>query len=173
MINIILYQPEIPPNTGNIIRTCYATNATLHIIKPMAFDLHHAMIKRAAAGRTVEDIQYFTYENYDEFVKQHGDKKIYYISRYGMRNYVEPNYKNEKDIWVMFGRESTGIPKEILKNNIDTCLRIPMAEKCRSLNLANSVNLVAYEILRQNDFKDLSLYEVQKGKNFLLEDDHE
>ncbi|MGL6124939.1 MAG: tRNA (cytidine(34)-2'-O)-methyltransferase [Metamycoplasmataceae bacterium] len=173
MINIILYQPEIPPNTGNIIRTCFATNAILHIIKPMAFDLYHPMIKRAAAGRTIEDIKHFVYENYEDFVKQNGDKKIYYISRYGMKNYVEPQYKKEKEVWVMFGRESTGIPKEILKNNIDNCLRIPMSDKCRSLNLANSVNLVAYEILRQNDFKDLSLFEVQKGKNYLMEDDHE
>ncbi len=173
MINIILYQPEIPPNTGNIIRTCYATNAILHIIKPLSFDLFHPLIKRAAAGRSIEDIEYYVYESYDEFFKLHGDKNIFYISRYGLKNYVEHDYKSQKDVWVMFGRESTGIPKDILKNNIDKCFRIPMSEKCRSLNLANSVNLVAYEILRQNDFNDLSLFEVQKGKNFLLEGDDE
>lgn len=173
MINIVLYQPEIPPNTGNIIRTCYATNAILHIIKPLSFDLFHPLIKRAAAGREINDIKYFVYENYDEFVKKHSDNKIYYISRYGVKNYTEIDFKTKKDIWVMFGRESTGIPKSILKHNIDTCLRIPMSEKCRSLNLANSVNLIAYEILRQNDFDDLSLFEVQKGKNFLIEDDNE
>ncbi len=173
MINIILYQPEIPPNTGNIIRTCYATNAILHIIKPLSFDLFHPLIKRAAAGRSIEDIEYHVYENYDEFNKIHGDKNIFYISRYGLKNYAEHDYKTPQDVWVMFGRESTGIPKEILKENVDKCFRIPMAEKCRSLNLANSVNLVAYEILRQNDFQDLSLFEVQKGKNYLLEDDNE
>ncbi len=173
MINIILYQPEIPPNTGNIIRTCYATDAILHIIKPLSFDLYHPLIKRAAAGRAIEDIEYHVYENYEEFLEKHSDKKIYYISRYGIRNYAEANFKDSKDVWVMFGRESTGIHKNILKNNIDNCLRIPMSEKCRSLNLANSVSLVAYEILRQNDFKNLSLFEVQKGKNFLTEDNDE
>lgn len=171
MINIILYQPEIPPNTGNIIRTCYATNAILHIIKPLSFDLFHPLIKRAAAGREIQDIQYFIYDNYDEFQKKNIDKKIYYISRYGLKNYAEINFKEEKDIWVMFGRESTGIPKSILKENIETCLRIPMSEKCRSLNLGNSVNLIAYEILRQNNFEDLSLFEVQKGKDFLIGND--
>ncbi len=173
MINIILYQPEIPPNTGNIIRTCYATNAILHIIKPISFDLYHPLIKRAAAGREIEDIEHYVYENYQEFIAKHSDKKIYYISRYGMKNYVEPDFKEKEDVWIMFGRESTGIPKEILKDNIDNCLRIPMSEKCRSLNLANSVSLVAYEILRQNNFKNLSLFEVQKGKTFLLEDNDE
>lgn len=98
MINIILYQPEIPPNTGNIIRTCYATNAILHIIKPLSFDLFHPLIKRAAAGREIQDIQYFIYDNYDEFQKKNIDKKIYYISRYGLKNYAEINFKEEKDI---------------------------------------------------------------------------
>ncbi|MDK2819867.1 MAG: tRNA (cytidine(34)-2'-O)-methyltransferase [Mycoplasmataceae bacterium] len=170
MINIILYQPEIPPNTGNIIRTCHATNAILHIIKPLAFDLYHPLIKRAAAGREITDIEHYIYDDYEEFELKNGNKKIYYITRYGMKNYVEPNYTNDEDIWIMFGRESTGIPKEILSNNIDTCLRIPMTDKCRSLNLANSVSLVTYEILRQNNFKDLSLFESQKGRNYLLED---
>lgn len=171
MINIILYQPEIPPNTGNIIRTCYATGAKLHIIKPISFDLFHPNIKRAAAGRTIDDIEYQVYENYDDFLKINSDKKIYYITRYGIKNYVSADFKNEADIWVMFGTESTGIPKEILKKSIDHCLRIPMKADCRSLNLANSVNLIAYEILRQKNFEGLSEFEVQKGKEFLLSDE--
>lgn len=169
MINVILYQPEIPPNTGNIIRTCYATGAKLHIIKPIAFDLFHPMIKRASAGRTIDEIEYSIYDNYDEFVKVNGNKTIYYITRYGLKSYVEPDFKNEKDIWIMFGTESTGIPKEILQKSINTCLRIPMSDKCRSLNLANSVHLLVYEILRQKNFEGLSDFEVQKGKYFLLE----
>ena len=171
MINIILYQPEIPPNTGNIIRTCYATGAKLHIIKPISFDLFHPNIKRAAAGRTIDDIEYQVYENYDDFLKVNSDKKIYYITRYGIKNYVSADFKNEVDIWVMFGTESTGIPKEILKKSINHCLRIPMKADCRSLNLANSVNLIAYEILRQKNFEGLSEFEVQKGKEFLLSDE--
>ena len=171
MINIILYQPEIPPNTGNIIRTCYATGAKLHIIKPISFDLFHPNIKRAAAGRAIDDIKYQVYENYDDFLKVNSDKKIYYITRYGIKNYVSADFKSEADIWVMFGRESTGIPKEILKKSIDQCLRIPMMADCRSLNLANSVNLIAYEILRQKNFEGLSEFEVQKGKEFLLTDE--
>lgn len=98
MINIILYQPEIPPNTGNIIRTCYATGAKLHIIKPISFDLFHPNIKRAAAGRTIDDIEYQVYENYDDFLKVNSDKKIYYITRYGIKNYVSADFKNEADI---------------------------------------------------------------------------
>jgi tRNA (cytidine/uridine-2'-O-)-methyltransferase len=98
MINIILYQPEIPPNTGNIIRTCYATNAVLHIIKPLSFDLFHPLIKRAAAGRSIEDIEYYVYENYDEFLKLHGEKNIFYISRYGLKNYAEHDYKSQGDV---------------------------------------------------------------------------
>ena len=171
MIHIVLYQPEIPPNTGNIIRTCYATGAKLHIIKPISFDLFHPNIKRAAAGRTIEDIEYQVYENYQEFLEQHSNQKIYYITRYGMKNYTQVDYQKQEDIWVMFGTESTGIPKKILQSSIENCLRIPMMAQCRSLNLANSVNLVAYEILRQKNFAGLSEFENQKGKDFLLKEE--
>ena len=98
MIHIVLYQPEIPPNTGNIIRTCYATGAKLHIIKPISFDLFHPNIKRAAAGRTIEDIEYQVYENYQEFLEQHSNQKIYYITRYGMKNYTQVDYQNQSDV---------------------------------------------------------------------------
>ena len=171
MINIVLYQPEIPPNTGNIIRTCYATGAKLHIIKPISFDLFHPNIKRAAAGRTIEDITYYVYENYENFLQEHHDKTIYYITRYGLKNYSQVDFKKLDEIWLMFGTESTGIPKAILQQSITTCLRIPMLAQCRSLNLANSVNLIVYEILRQKDFVGLAEFECQKGKNFLLEKD--
>lgn len=169
MINIVLYQPEIPQNTGNIIRICNAIGAKLHIIKPIAFDLFHSSIKRAAAGRTLDDIPHVIYENYDEFDSLNNDKKIYYITRYGLKNYSKENFSNETDVWIMFGTESTGIPKNILKTSIDTCLRIPMTSEGRSLNLSNSVVIVAYEILRQKDFENLSEFEVQKGKDFILE----
>lgn len=173
MINVVLYQPEIPPNTGNIIRTCFATGAKLHIIKPISFDLFHPNIKRAAAGRTINDIEYEVYDSYDVFFKKNKHQKIYYLTRYGQKIYTDVNFnfEKEKDIWIMFGRESTGIPKKILQSSFSNCIRIPMLPQCRSLNLANSVNLVVYEILRQNNFKNLSFFEVQKGKDFILENE--
>lgn len=175
MINIILYQPEISPNTANIIRTCFAGKAKLHIIKPIAFDLHPHWLKRKAAGHFLSEIQHEIHESYDKFLEKYSDKNVFYITRYGLHNYAEINYnkilKKEKEIWVMFGTESTGIPKRIMQDKITNCLRIPMNAQCRSLNLANSVAIVLYEILRQNNFEDLSVYEVQKGKDFILKKD--
>lgn len=168
-INIVLYQPEIPGNTGNIIRTCLATNAKLHLIKPLAFSLEPKWIKRAAAGRTIEEIEYEVHESYKHFQEKYGNKKIYYITRYGQHTYSDPNFSNEEEVWLMFGRESTGIPKEIMQKSLDTCLRIPMSPKERSLNLATTVMLLVYEVHRQTGFKGLSEYEVQKGKDFILE----
>lgn len=169
MLNIVLYQPEIPGNTANIIRTCCATNAKLHIIKPIAFDLHPRWMKRAAAGRLLSDIEHEIHSSYEEFQKKYGNKKIFYITRYAKQTYDKPDFSSEKDIWLMFGRESTGIPKEILKTNLDNCLRIPMTDKERSLNLATCVMLLAYETHRQKNFNELSLYESQKGKDYILE----
>ncbi|WP_033161152.1 tRNA (cytidine(34)-2'-O)-methyltransferase [[Mycoplasma] collis] len=175
MLNIVLYQPEISPNTGNIIRTCFAVGAKLHIIKPIAFDLEPKYLKRPAAGKRLSDIRHEIHANYDEFKKLYGNKNIFYITRYGFKSYSDVNFKKEdfekKEIFLMFGAESTGIPKEILQNNIENCLRIPMVEEARSINLANSVFLLAYEVMRQLKFKNLSLYESQKGKDFILKND--
>lgn len=169
MINIILFEPEIPPNTGNIIRTCFATNAKLHIIKPIPFELKPKWLKRPGAGKVLSSIEHEIHNSYQDFLKLYGNKKIYYITRYAMKNYSKINFKKEKDdIFLMFGKESTGIPKSILKNNIDTCLRLPMTHKARSLNLANTVIVVIYEIHRQLEYEGLSLFEVQKGKNWLF-----
>ncbi|MBN0970799.1 tRNA (cytidine(34)-2'-O)-methyltransferase [Mycoplasma phocoeninasale] len=175
MINIILYQPEISPNTANIIRTCFSGMAKLHIIKPIAFDLHPHWLKRGAAGHFLSEIQHEIHENYDKFYEKYGNKNIYYVTRYGLRKYTDVNFKSElkssNEIWIMFGTESTGIPKRIMQTNIANCLRIPMNVDCRSLNLANSVAIILYEILRQNDFDGLSSYESQKGKDFILKKD--
>lgn len=169
MINVVLYQPEIPPNTGNIIRICYSLDAKLHIIKPIAFDLSPKWLKRASAGKSLDDIEHEIHESYEEFNKKYGNKQIFYITRYGQRVYSDVKFTQYKnDIWIMFGRESTGIPMSILKKNINTALRIPMTHKSRSLNLANCVSIVAYEIMRQLGFANLSKYEVQKGKNWIL-----
>ncbi|OAB48791.1 tRNA (cytidine(34)-2'-O)-methyltransferase [Mycoplasmopsis gallinarum] len=172
MLNIILFQPEIPPNTGNIIRTCYALGAKLHIIKPISFDLDPHYLSRSGAGKLLTDIQHEVHNSYADFVKKYGNKKIYYLTRYGQKTYADvdfkKDYEKDKEIWIMFGRESTGIDKEILKNNLETCLRIPMVSAMRSINLANCVAIVGFEIMRQLDFIDLNPFETQKGKDYLL-----
>ncbi|EIE41392.1 tRNA/rRNA methyltransferase [Mycoplasmopsis canis UFG4] len=172
MLNIVLFQPEISPNTGNIIRTCFALGAKLHIIKPISFDLHPKYLKRAGAGRMLSDIRHEVHDSYEEFYKKYSDKNIFYITRYGLKTYSDQDYtkeiKNNKEVWLMFGRESTGIDKEILQKNIDNCLRIPMVSQMRSINLANSVCIVSFEVMRQLNWEELSLYEVEKGKEFLL-----
>lgn len=171
MLNIVLFEPEIPPNTGNIIRTCFALGAKLHIIKPIGFDLDPKYLSRSAAGRLLSDIKHEVHESYDDFYKKYHDKNIYYITRYGEITYSDINYKKvyeqDKEIWLMFGKESTGIDKKILHDNLDHCLRIPMVSAMRSINLANCVSILGFEVMRQLNFKDLSLYEVQKGKDFI------
>ncbi|WP_027121147.1 tRNA (cytidine(34)-2'-O)-methyltransferase [Mycoplasma leonicaptivi] len=175
MINIVLFEPEIPQNTGSIIRTAYALGAKLHIIKPISFDLHPKYLKRFGAGRMLSDIRHEIHHSINDFLAKYQYKNIYYITRYGLKTYADVNYKTEyqknNEIWVMFGRESTGIDKDLLKNNLDNCLRIPMVSEMRSINLSNSVCVIGYEIMRQLDFINLSLYEVQKGKDFLLKND--
>ena len=169
MLNIVLYQPEISPNTGNIIRTCFALNAKLHIIKPTSFDIHPKWLKRPAAGKHLTDILHEIHESYEDFNNKYRNQKIFYITRYGQKSYDQVKYKLENEnIFLMFGRESTGIPLEILRKNLKTCLRIPMFKDCRSLNLANCVTLLGYEVSRQNNFLNLSKYEVQKGKDWIL-----
>ncbi|VEU76331.1 tRNA (cytidine(34)-2'-O)-methyltransferase [Mycoplasmopsis columboralis] len=173
MLNIVLYQPEICPNTGNIIRTCFAIGAKLHIIKPLGFDLHPKWLRRYGAGRMLSDIEHEVHDSYEDFAKKYHDKKIFYITRYGLNTYSDVNYASEYqsngELWVMFGRESTGIDKRILQENLDTCMRIPMVDAMRSINLANCVSIVGFEIMRQLDFKDLSKFEVEKGKYFLVD----
>ncbi|MFV8434843.1 MULTISPECIES: tRNA (cytidine(34)-2'-O)-methyltransferase [unclassified Mycoplasma] len=179
MLNIVLYQPEICPNTGNIIRTCFALGAKLHIIKPIGFDLHPKWLRRYGAGRMLSDIPHEVHKSYADFAAKYGDKRIFYITRYGLKSYTDVNYKeqfeNTGEIWLMFGRESTGIDKKVLQDHLDDCLRIPMVSAMRSINLGNCVSILGFEVMRQLDFRDLSLYEVEKGKYFLrdyVEEDH-
>ncbi len=169
MINVVLYQPEIAPNTGNIIRSCFATGAKLHIIKPLAFELHPKWMKRPSAGKFITDIQHEVHESYEAFRKKYGKEVIYYVTRYGQQYHSTPEYSKHKgkDIFLMFGRESTGIPMNILKDNLAMCVRVPMTEASRSLNLANTVMLMIYEVSRQLDYDGLSKFEVQKGKDWI------
>ncbi|WP_027334927.1 tRNA (cytidine(34)-2'-O)-methyltransferase [Mycoplasmopsis felifaucium] len=171
MLNIVLFEPEIPPNTANIIRTCFALGAKLHIIKPISFDLNPKYLKREAAGRLLSDIQHEVHNSYQDFYAKYKNKNIYYITRYGEISYSDIDYSKiynqDKEVWLMFGKESTGIDKNILKDHLDRCLRIPMVSAMRSINLANCVAILGFEVMRQLDFRDLSKVEVQKGKDFL------
>lgn len=170
MINVVLYQPEISPNTGNIIRSCFSVGAKLHIIKPTAFDIHPKWLKRPAAGKHLTDIQHEIHASYEDFVKKYGDETIYYVTRYGKQYHSTPDYsKHEGDIFLMFGRESTGIPFPLLHKNIDMCVRVPMVAESRSLNLANTVMMLLYEVERQNGYKSLSQFEVIKGKEWIAD----
>lgn len=168
MINVVLYQPEKPLNTGNIMRTCVASGTKLHIIGPLTYKIDDKGLKRAGMDYLV-GFDYEYYDSYDEFVVKNHNPNVYYITRYGKVAPSEINFKDmNEDIFVMFGKESTGIPKEILHNHLDYCFRIPMLEGVRSLNLSNCVAIVVYEILRQKNYDGLSKVETIKGEDFLL-----
>lgn len=166
MINIVLYQPEIPQNTGNIMRTCAGTNAKLHLIKPLGFSLSESAIKRCGVNY-IEHCDYIVYENLDDFLSKN-DGDFYYLTRYGKKAHSDFNYSaSDKDIYLIFGKESTGIPKEILKDNLDKCARIPINSNIRALNLSNCVALVLFEVLRQLDYPNLLRTEPFKGEDYL------
>ena len=163
-LNIVLYEPEIPANTGNIGRTCVATGTRLHLIEPLGFRLNEKQIKRAGMDYW-KDLDVTTYVNYQEFLEKNPGAKIYMATTKGQNVYTEVSY--EEDCYIMFGKESAGIPEsilqkypetsEILAHNKDRCVRIPMLSEIRSLNLSNSVAVVLYEALRQNDFSQMQL----------------
>ena len=153
-LNIVLFEPEIPANTGNIGRTCVATGTRLHLIEPLGFSLSEKALKRAGMDYW-KDLDVTTYVDWEDFCQKNPDAKIYYATTKARHVYSEVNY--ESDCYIMFGKESAGIPEEILKDNPDTCVRIPMLGDTRSLNLSNSVAIVLYEALRQNSFDHMTL----------------
>ena len=166
MLNIVLYEPEIPQNTGNIMRTCAGTGAHLHLIRPLGFSLDEKSIKRSGVNY-IEHCNYTIYDNFDEFMNKTSGE-YFYFTRYGKKAHSDYNYKDIKDnIYLIFGKESTGIPKEILSKHLDRCFRIPTNANIRALNLSNSVAIVLFEVLRQLDYKDLLRYEPFKGENYL------
>ena len=169
MNNIVLYQPEIPQNTGNIMRTCVATNTKLHLIKPLGFSIDDKHLKRSGVNY-IDKLDYEVYENFEDF-KSKNEGIYYYFTRYGKKPHTSFNYENKenKNLYFIFGKESTGIPKELLQNDLDNCMRIPMTENVRALNLSNSCAIVIYEALRQQDYNDLLRYEPHKGENYLEE----
>lgn len=153
-LNIVLHQPEIPANTGNIGRTCVATGTRLHLIEPLGFRLNEKEIKRAGMDYW-DDLEVIRYVNYQDFLEKNPGAKIYYATTKAQHTYTEVNY--EPDCYIMFGKESAGIPEEILVDNPETCIRIPMLDSIRSLNLSNSVAIVLYEALRQNHFDHMQM----------------
>ena len=168
MINVVLFEPEIPANTGNIIRTCVATATKLHLIKPLGFSLEEKYLKRCAVNY-FDKCDITVYENFDDFVSKNKGT-YYYLTRYGKKPHTTFDYSDKKEnIYFIFGKESTGIPKEILKKDLEHCMRIPMTSNVRALNLSNTVAILAYEALRQQDYKDLLRAEPFKGENYLEE----
>ena len=149
MLNIVLLEPEIPANTGNIGRTCCATGTRLHLIEPLGFQINEKALKRAGMDYW-DKLDVVVYESYQDFCEKNPDAKIYYATTKAPNKYCDAKF--EDDCFIMFGKESAGIPESILVNSQETCIRIPMNPEIRSLNLSNSVAIVLYEALRQNDF---------------------
>ena len=168
MINIVLHEPLIPGNTGNVMRTCVATNTKLHLIKPLGFSLDEKSIKRSGVNY-IKDCSYNIYENIDEFFRQNKGK-YYFLTRYGKKPHTSFDYGDkEENIYFIFGKETTGIPKEILRSYLDKCMRIPTTDKVRALNLSNCVAIMLYEALRQQNYPNLLFEESHKSANYLEE----
>lgn len=151
-MHIVLHQPEIPGNTGNIGRTCVATGTSLHLIEPLGFRLDEKSIRRAGMDYW-RQLEVYRYVNFEEFLERNPGARIWMATTKARRSYTEVKYG--PDDYIMFGRESAGIPEEILVENEETCIRIPMLPAIRSLNLSNAAAVVLYEALRQNGFGGL------------------
>jgi len=165
-VHVVLFEPEIPQNTGNIIRTCVAANTKLHLIEPLGFDLHKKDIKRSTTNH-LEYVDYSVYPDFEDFESKN-QGEYFYLTRYGKKPHSGFDFScPDKNIYLIFGKESTGISYDRLKNHLDRCFRIPMTDKARSLNLSNCVSIVVYEVMRQQGYPGLFLHEVQKGEDFL------
>jgi tRNA (cytidine/uridine-2'-O-)-methyltransferase len=154
-MNIVLVEPEIPQNTGNIVRTCAATGTILHLVGPLGFSIEDKYLKRAGLDYW-NDAEIKYYDSLNEFLAIYGSSKLYYSTTKAMYNYSDVKY--EDDCFVLFGKETAGLPEELLKDNRENCIRIPMKEGIRSLNLSNSVAIVVYEALRQHNFANLETH---------------
>jgi len=148
-INIVLYSPEIPQNTGNISRTCAVTGCALHIIKPIGFEISDRTLKRAGLDYW-DKLEVYYYESYGEFMEKHGGADMYYFSQRGKHLYCDIPLTDE--VFLIFGKESVGLPRELLRENAERTVRIPMLPDRRCLNLSNSVAIAAYDLLRKNEF---------------------
>ena len=155
--HIVLFEPQIPANTGNIARTCAATNSPLHLIKPLGFSTDDKHLKRAGLDYW-NDVNITYHENLAAFLDYLGDQPLHLITKFANATYSEIDYTDDADHFFMFGKETTGLPEEFMRENEEKCLRIPMNdEHVRSLNLSNTVALIVYEALRQQNFPNLEL----------------
>ena len=161
-LNIVLHEPEIPANTGNIGRTCVATGTRLHLIQPLGFSLSEKALKRAGMDYW-KDLDVTTYLDYEDFLERNPGAKIYYATTKAPQTYADVKY--EDDCFIMFGKESAGIPEEILRDNQETCVRIPMFGETRSLNLSNSVAIILYEAFRHCHFFSIKFFFGNKRKS--------
>ena len=155
-LNIVLVEPEIPQNTGNIARTCAAIGAKLHLVKPLGFSIDEKQVKRAGLDYW-DKLDIEEHNNFNEFLKKYSPEKnnMYFITTKGTHCYSDIDYSKMEEVFILFGKETKGLPEDILKKYIEKTARIPMRETLRSLNLSNSVAIVAYEILRQKNFENL------------------
>ena len=166
-LNIVLYKPEIPQNTGNIARTCVLTDSVLHLIKPLGFSIDDKAVKRSGLDYW-KDLKLEVHESYEDFMAKYGDQRIFLATTHGGKFYSEESY--EPGDFIMFGRESTGIPYDILHDNLDNCFRIPTTDKIRSLNLSNCVAIMLYKVTSDlDDNPNLIKHEPDcyKGENFI------
>lgn len=153
--HVVLYQPEIPANTGNIARTCAATETTLHLIRPLGFSTDDKMLRRAGLDYW-QYVEIVYYDSMEEFLEKNEGGEFFYLTKYGQNVHADYDYsKSEKDYFFIFGKETTGLPDDIIENNKDRCLRVPMNDNVRSLNLSNTAAILIYEALRQQDFLQL------------------
>ena len=152
MLNIVLVEPEIPANTGNIARTCAATGSVLHLVKPLGFDISDKAVKRAGLDYWhLVDVR--VYENLEDLFQKNNLEDLWLMTTKAPRSYAEAKFSS--DCWLLFGKETKGLPEDLLKAHYDRCLRIPIREQARSLNLSNSVAVVVFEALRQQAFPHL------------------
>lgn len=156
MLNVTLFEPEIPQNTGNIARTCAATKTALHLVHPLGFDISEKAVRHAGLDYW-KDVKIYEYSCVEEFLKIHGDDELFFFSTKAQNCYADISYPQDKDIYLIFGKESKGIDENILFEHKERTVRIPMIEETRSLNLSNSVAIAVYEVLRQNHFKGFNM----------------
>ena len=154
-INVVLFQPQIPSNTGNIARTCAGTDTNLHLIRPLGFSTDDKMLKRAGLDYW-EHVNIFYYDSLDDFYEKNAGGEFFYITKFGQKAFSSFDYSHSgKDYYFIFGRETTGLPKDVIENNKEVSLRIPMNENIRSLNLSNTPAILIYEALRQQNYAHL------------------
>ncbi|SDC17722.1 MULTISPECIES: tRNA (uridine(34)/cytosine(34)/5-carboxymethylaminomethyluridine(34)-2'-O)-methyltransferase TrmL [unclassified Candidatus Frackibacter] len=152
-MNIVLYQPEIPPNTGNIARTCACTGVSLHLIRPLGFSTDEKALRRAGLDYW-DKLDIYYYDSFKELIKEYPKNNFYFATKFATKFYTDIEY--QEDDFLVFGRETAGLPGDITNQYKESCIRIPMKKDTRSLNLANSVSIILYEALRQNNFNGLT-----------------